>query len=233
MTGEALVRSLNGWLAQTPALLDAAAWLVRGTWLFGALVLITLWFESDTTTTDEVVNAQRMRTREQVLLLFLAMLISFFAASVAAGIFGRAAPSPDGLTLPAVAIPDGARTGTFPDATMAYWCTLVTGLFAFRPRLSVLAAVAAVWIGFASVGSGQHYLTDLLAGASLGVLIGVLMLRLRSRLRWLIRPTALFFEGRPMIAYAFGCWLVIDLTRQFSGLTHALGIVFNVPVGGG
>jgi membrane-associated phospholipid phosphatase len=116
---------------------------------------------------------------------------------------------------------------------MAYWLALISGLFTFRPRLAVLAAVAAVWIGYASIATGQHHLTDLLSGAAAGVLIGVLVLRLRSRLRWMIRPTALFFEGRPMIAYPFGCWLILDLTRQFSGLTQALGVVFNVPVGGG
>lgn len=56
-------------------------------------------------------------------------------------------------------------------------------LVAAAPRLAPLLGALALAVGFSRVYTGVHYLTDVLAGAALGVLVGAAILRLRPP-RW-------------------------------------------------
>jgi undecaprenyl-diphosphatase len=73
---------------------------------------------------------------------------------------------------------------SFPSGHTATAFACATVLSAYAPRWRVPFFVLAVLIGFSRIYNGLHYPTDVLAGAALGVLVGLLVLRARRiRLR--------------------------------------------------
>ena len=73
---------------------------------------------------------------------------------------------------------------SFPSGHTATAFACATVLSAYAPRWRVPFFVLAVLIAFSRIYNGMHYPTDVLAGAVLGVVVGLLVLRARRiRLR--------------------------------------------------
>jgi undecaprenyl-diphosphatase len=72
-------------------------------------------------------------------------------------------------------------THSFPSGHSATSFACATVLSYYAPRLRVLFYVLASLIAFSRVYDGMHYPTDVLAGALLGVLVGLALLALARR----------------------------------------------------
>jgi undecaprenyl-diphosphatase len=72
-------------------------------------------------------------------------------------------------------------THSFPSGHSATSFACATVLSYYAPRLRVLFYVLASLIAFSRVYNGMHYPTDVLAGALLGVLVGLALLALARR----------------------------------------------------
>jgi len=83
--------------------------------------------------------------------------------------------------------PDHSQTNrwdsSFPSGHTLSWFALATVYGAKYPRLIAPLALVGAGIAYSRVYFGQHYPTDVLAGAALGVGIGWLTLKLEPRLR--------------------------------------------------
>jgi undecaprenyl-diphosphatase len=99
-------------------------------------------------------------------------------------------PEPDPLVREPV-------THSFPSghATVSFACAVV--LAAAIPRLAVPLYVLAAAIAWSRVVTGVHYPLDVLAGAVLGIAVGLLVTRLRRLATALPRPRAIRRRSAP------------------------------------
>jgi undecaprenyl-diphosphatase len=127
-------------------------------WIAIAIVLALLW------------------RRPQIFVrVALAAALGEILSALLKGVFGRSRPHVDGLvTLPAThSFPSGHSTTSFACATV---------LASYAPRAAVPFFVLAALIAWSRVYVGVHYPLDVLAGAALGVAIGLFVVRALPRL---------------------------------------------------
>ena len=92
--------------------------------------------------------------------------------------------------------PDGSNKLSFPSGHTANAFALATVADAhFGPKVGVPAYAAAAAIGWCRVGKNVHHLSDVLAGATLGYIVGRTVVRqdggtVRDRKQWQIVPSA-------------------------------------------
>lgn len=113
-------------------------------------------------------------------------------------------------------------SSSFPSDHAVLSFAIATAIFAFSCRLGLVAyAWAALIVCLPRMYFGYHYLTDLLAGAVVGVLATALVLRLpvpeglRARLRRL--------DARAPVALTLGCFLLgFEMLGLFQGVRGVL-----------
>ena len=126
-----------------------------------------------------------MRAMAQIpLFLFAAVAVSGIAADILKIVVGR--------TRPKLLFADGtygftwfgwrADHWSFPSGHAATAAAVMTVLWCLWPRSIWIYAAAAALVGIARVVTGQHYLSDVIAGAVIGVLTT------RALASWILRP---------------------------------------------
>jgi undecaprenyl-diphosphatase len=148
-----------GWLN---GVFIALSWVgsLGAVWLLIAAVLALLW-----------------RRPSIVITVLVADVAADLLAELGKGVVQRHRPfeTQIGPKSSAHSFPSGHTATAFASATV---------LSAYAPRWRVPFFVLAVLIAFSRIYDGMHYPTDVLAGAVLGVLVGLLVLRARRiRLR--------------------------------------------------
>jgi undecaprenyl-diphosphatase len=68
-----------------------------------------------------------------------------------------------------------APTASFPSAHTAFFFALATGIFLFNKRLSILFFIAAFLIAISRVIGGIHWPFDIIAGAIVGIVSGIIV----------------------------------------------------------
>ena len=107
------------------------------------------------------------------------LLVATVIAVAAADLAARALQAGVGRDRPPLQLPDPAplvhvpHTGSFPSGHAATSFAAATVLALALPRLAVPVALLALAIAFSRLYVGVHYPLDSLAGAALGVVIGV------------------------------------------------------------
>ena len=104
--------------------------------------------------------------------IFAAALTTYAAAFVLKEVVAR--PRPDYIISEMVL---DSSTNSFPSAHAAITFMLALMLYQKYPRLGKVLFVLAFLTAFTRVYSGAHYLTDVIAGAVLGLAVGYLFLR--------------------------------------------------------
>jgi membrane-associated phospholipid phosphatase len=61
---------------------------------------------------------------------------------------------------------------SFPSGHMATTCAVISVLWIWYPRLRLLCAIAGIVVGVGLVGANYHFLSDVIAGAYIGISIG-------------------------------------------------------------
>jgi undecaprenyl-diphosphatase len=83
-----------------------------------------------------------------------------------------------------------AADASFPSDHAAAGFAIVAVLIAFRPKVGIAAALFAILMCYARVYVGNHYPGDVLAGAVIGLIVGVIMIRWLSPLMLRLRDLA-------------------------------------------
>ncbi len=152
------------WAPATTVLTVASAW-----WVKGPLLVAAGWCAD-------------LRQRRPVPLIALAATASFFLASLASlalkGLFERSRP-PDAIGADALVGVPGSPSFPSGHAMTAFAAAGAVAVLAPRLRWPVLALAAL--IGFSRVYLGVHFWLDVLAGAALGLVVGV-------GVAWRLRP---------------------------------------------
>jgi undecaprenyl-diphosphatase len=232
---QSLLFLLNGIIGSDPALFTLALQVSdRLPWLICACVLVVLWFRGETDQPETASALTRQESRQRVLLIFLAMLLAFLAVRPLAAALHRARPMvAESLLVPIDAqvwanVVDAVRnTSPFPSDQAALWFALVAGLFIYRKRTGVIVGAIILVLCLVRIGLGYVYPSDILAGASVGVLTLTGVFVVRNWLTWITRPTAMLFEGLPAIAYPFGLLVLLDITQHMAGIIGLLAVLFN------
>jgi undecaprenyl-diphosphatase len=134
-------------------------------WVAIALVLAVVW-----------------RRPSLLLAVVVADVIADLLAELGKGIVDRHRPFETQLGPP-------TSTHSFPSGHSATAFACATVLAALAPRWRLPFFVLAALIAFSRLYNGVHYPTDVLAGSALGVLVGLVVLRVSKHGRRL-RPTA-------------------------------------------
>jgi undecaprenyl-diphosphatase len=103
----------------------------------------------------------------------------------------------------------------FPSDHAMFFGTLVAGVF-FMSRVAgaITSVYAAVMIGFPRLYTGEHYPTDMLGGAVLGVLIGILVNT--DPVRRLVAPRVCrLVEAHPGTSYALAFFVAFQVATMF------------------
>jgi membrane-associated phospholipid phosphatase len=67
----------------------------------------------------------------------------------------------------------GAAYQSFPSGHMAATCAVVSVLWIWYPRLRWLVTIAGIAVGVGLIGANYHFLSDVIAGAFIGISIGL------------------------------------------------------------
>ena len=114
--------------------------------------------------------------------LAAALIARYLVKSVIVLLYARPRPFvvlPD--VHPLIATPLSENFQSFPSSHMVFFFALATVIFYFHKKGGVVALVAAALMGVARVFVGVHWPSDILAGASVGILVGALVCVYYSR----------------------------------------------------
>ncbi|MEO7913531.1 MAG: phosphatase PAP2 family protein [Roseiflexaceae bacterium] len=179
---ETLFRAING-LAGHNQLLDTTLTLISGDGPFVLLgVLALLWFWPG----ERALRDSRQRI---VIIAVLSVAIALLLNQGIIHLWARPRPYE---TLHATLLLTPTHEPSFPsDHATFVFAIAVAALFASAP-LGLFSLFFAVLIAFARVYTGQHYVSDVIGGAVIGVFCTVLLWLLRRYLEPLISPLLRF-----------------------------------------
>src|SRR5262249_24743258 len=136
--------------------------------------------------------------------VFATTLVSGLFSQILKHLFGRARPSLMEIVGPYHfdAFSISARYASFPSGHTVTAFAVALALAWFAPRLRWPLFALAALIGVSRIGVGAHYLSDVLAGAALGLGSTLLMRRMCGLRRIAFRPVGRHFvirRGLPMM----------------------------------
>ncbi len=178
-------------------------WLEHVFWLMSAWLLVWLWYSGG------------LEQRRLTILTFLGMVAALLAALLLTEHFNRASASAD------------VRYG-FPSAQTAFWFALIAGLFYHNRRMAGVAFWGGVIMGFGLVLVAYQYPSDVIAGASIGIIAFHLIYALRGWLRAIIDSVSVFIESVPALTYPVVFLLLLDMSLGMTVFVAVWRRVFNV-----
>jgi len=70
---------------------------------------------------------------------------------------------------------------SFPSGHAFFYFALATGILKYNKKIGKIFLILATFISFGRVFSGIHYLSDIIAGALMGILSALIFLKLLNR----------------------------------------------------
>jgi membrane-associated phospholipid phosphatase len=109
-----------------------------------------------------------------------------------------------------------AQWNSFPSDTAAYFCALAFGLIVLLPRLKVpIVLYTAGWICFPRVYFGYHYVSDVVAGAVIGVAVVWAVLRAEWLQSAVVPRVVAFADLRPHVFYPAAFLIGFEMATVF------------------
>ena len=165
---------INGW-SGSAAWIDGLIRLLASDYMVAAgmaLVLVGLWFAG----TDA---ALRERLQKGVLAALAAMALSSWSVYAVNGLYQRPRPFLDNDITVLFYYPTDP---SFPSNSAAATFALAAAIWVVHRKVGACMLGAAVTLGFSRVYAGVHYPLDVLAGCGIGMVIALLVHRLRALL---------------------------------------------------
>ena len=171
---ESILLWVNRWTG-TAVWLDSVIELLVSDYMVAvsmALVLVGLWFTGKDA-------GERNRHQEGILAALAAMALSSWSVYAINGVYQRPRPFVDNDIAVLFYYPTDP---SFPSNSAAATFALAAAVWVVNRKVGTVMLAAAVALGFSRVYAGVHYPLDVLAGCGIGVVIALLVHRLRALL---------------------------------------------------
>lgn len=173
-----LFQAINGLAGHNP-FLDGLLTFMSA---YGPLILIAvsviLWFWPG----QQIARESRQRV---ILIAVLSVVVALLVNQVIIHLWVRPRPYD---TLPATLLLSPTHEPSFPSDHATFSFAIAFALLFISAPLGGLGLIIAAIIAFARVYTGQHYVSDVIGGAVIGVICTVLFWSLRSTLEPLFKP---------------------------------------------
>jgi membrane-associated phospholipid phosphatase len=213
-------RILNGfagnWLADHLANFEEGNNLAKGGLFFGAYVY--LWFRGGLT--------QEARRKAILAILIGTLLALVLCRTIADFTPFRVRPMYDpNLPHRAYSIPTHPNLvdwSSFPSDTAAYFFALAFGLaYLVRRHSALILLYTAGWICLPRLYLGEHYLSDVVVGAAIGVTIVVASLKSGWLQQNIAAPILRFMEAKPHVFYGAAFLVFFEMGVVFMDVRSA------------
>ena len=177
---------INGWVGRFPLLDRAVEWAVSD-YLVPvslALTLLGLWLAGEE-------RAERQRHQIGVLVALSSMALASWAVMLINGVYFRPRPFVDHDVALLFYQPTDS---SFPSNPAAAMFAIAAGVWGVNRQLGTALFLVAGLYGFARVYAGVHYPSDVIAAALIGVVVALLVFKLRDLLEPL--PTMVIKAAR-------------------------------------
>ena len=178
----------------------------------------------------------RPERRRIVLAGIVAIFVAFFAGRILQGELPfRARPIHDAtlnLLLPhGVASDSLGGWSSFPSDHAAVFGAFVVLIFALSRPLGCLGLLWSVCVVLAPrIYLGEHFLSDVVAGATLGATVAAAALR-GPQLRWLAQPFERLLARRPAWFYATAMVFTAELIQMFGDVRQYASVLKCIAIG--
>ncbi|MDQ6962750.1 MAG: phosphatase PAP2 family protein [Mariprofundaceae bacterium] len=192
-------------------------------WVICALILCCMWFlGKEQMLADEKGGCVRSQSRAIALLVLSTMICSFMIAKSIQSVVDHDRP----LVAESIQIPIpphiwhkvkvGLETkGSFPSDHSVMFFVLVIGGFCLNRWLGFLTLGVALYFSSLRIAIGFHWLSDIVAGALIGIAMMCLLLKLLPRLRPYLDWVVSLFEQRPAVMYTLAFLFLMDCANKF------------------
>jgi membrane-associated phospholipid phosphatase len=234
-----LLHVANHWVARSDtAFFQALSLSDQSSWVLAACAFVALWFAGEADTVGaQSVRISRIECRRRVLLIGLALPVSFFLARVLQDHVVRLRP----LVNADMEIPidpqlwQGIKStlsleGSFPSDHAVMFFVIITGALSINVWAGLLTLAIGLYYSILRVGIGFHWPSDVLAGALLGILATLLLFAIKPRLVKILDLVILQFDRYPAVTYPLSFLMLLDLSQKFSMLFYLLSLVLNHPI---
>jgi undecaprenyl-diphosphatase len=179
---------VNGWTQISPVLNDLGKVLAKFAPEIWLVVFVLLWFWPPRV---------QSQTRKAVVYAVVAGVLALVINVIIGHFFYRPRPFVYEPLLVHQLLQHKPDT-SFPSDHAAGSFAFAVGLFyASKKREGIFGLIFAAAIAVARVFVGLHWPTDVLAGAAIGVISGLIVLALRRQLEWLVNLGYAIFSIRP------------------------------------
>ena len=171
---EGILLCVNGW-SGTAAWLDSAIELLASDYMVAvsmALVLVGLWFAGADA-------GERTKHQKGILAALASMALSSWSVYAINGVYQRPRPFVDNDIAVLFYYPTDP---SFPSNSAAATFALAAAVWVVNRKVGAVMLAAAAALGFSRVYAGVHYPLDVLVGSGIGVVIALLVHRLRALL---------------------------------------------------
>jgi len=200
-------------------------------WVICSLILCSMWFIGKTQMlSEEKGGAVRARSRAIAILVLVTMICSFMVAKSIQSVVEHDRP----LVAEKIKIPippyiwskikTGLETkGSFPSDHSVMFFVLVVGGFCLNRWLGLITLGTALYFSSLRIAIGFHWLSDIVAGALIGIGFMLLLIKLlpyfRGYLDWVVN----LFKKKPALMYSLAYLFLMDCANKFEfifGVLH-------------
>jgi undecaprenyl-diphosphatase len=117
--------------------------------------------------------------------------------------------------------------GSMPSDHATLYAITTVIAFAVSRRAGVATAVIGGWSVLYRVAFGFHWPSDVVAGALIGTIMGILAVHFRPAAVPYLQPLLLRFERRPALMHALGFVILVDLAQAFAISKRIASLIFH------
>lgn len=226
----------NHWVARSDAAFyQALSFSDRSSWVWAACAFVALWFTGESNPDESpVARISRLECRRRVLLLAIALPLSFLLAQVIQKYVERPRP----LFSAELEIPidpevwQGIKEafsmhGSFPSDHAVMFAVIITGALSVNMWAGLLALTIGLYYSVLRVGVGFHWPSDVFAGAVLGTGVTTFLLFIKRYVLRILDFVLLQFKRYQFITYPVGFLLLLDLSQKLSMLFYLVSLVLG------
>lgn len=201
-------------------------------WPLAAATLVGMWFVSQPEVTASTLRDRYYsESRRNTLLVFIALILSFFIAKTLGAFFDSPRPF---VVVQDMDVPidyhvwdliknSMKRYGSFPSDHAAMFAVITVGVFSVHRKAGWCALVIACYFALLRIGVGFHWPKDMLVGALIGIAIAVFLLKIKPKLCRFIDPCLRFAtERHPALFYPVAFFFLLDMAKRFIVLFHII-----------
>lgn len=229
-----LLLRLNVWPSQDAQIFLLFATLVDNVpWLLAVLAMVAVWFTGQGRA--EEISPESYANRERMLLIVVSVVLALLCVELIQAVSFRPRPF---LSLPlqipvnedvwAAIVQNLRRSSSFPSDTATVWFAFAAGILQFKRRWGLLALLLVLSFTLMRISIAYVYPTDVIAGAALGCMASLVVMRLRGAFAWLTHSILQGFRLLPALMYPLGLLVLFDISQNLNWFSSLIAILFNI-----